>query len=203
MAAVGGLRFSKYHTVEDYNVYKFSQVLCDHKLAFAHVFSGYPGSVHDSRLFRLSGVQNKLNLQHFYDDNLHILADSAYTLQHHLMRPYRNDGHLTREQRFYNKTLSKARASVERAIGLLKIRWRILLNCLPMKRLDLAPYVIVACCVLHNICLTPVENLVYPVIPPQVEPYRGAQLPTRGERRQGFNKRINITNALAQRMPRN
>jgi len=53
----------------------------------------------------------------------------------------------------FNKKLSSARMIVERSIGLLKGGWRCLLDKLPMKRIDLIPRYIIACCVLHNICL--------------------------------------------------
>jgi len=44
--------------------------------------------------------------------------------------------------------------TVERAIGLLKGRWRYLLDKLPMTRTNLIPYYIITCCVLHNMFIT-------------------------------------------------
>ena len=41
-----------------------------------------------------------------------------------LITPYRDNGHLTRQQRRFNTVLSSLRQKVERAIGLLKGRWR-------------------------------------------------------------------------------
>jgi len=43
------------------------------------------------------------------------------------------------------------RQVIERAFALLKGRWR-RLKFLDMKRDDMIPFVILACCVLHNIC---------------------------------------------------
>lgn len=46
---------------------------------------------------------------------------------------------------------------IERAFALLKGRFR-RLKYLHMSRIDLIPYVILACCVLHNICLEGCED---------------------------------------------
>ncbi|XP_011685790.1 PREDICTED: uncharacterized protein LOC105448748 [Wasmannia auropunctata] len=43
--------------------------------------------------------------------------------------------------------------AIERAFGLLKGRFRSLLTVLDMERVDIIPSMILACCVLHNICL--------------------------------------------------
>lgn len=48
---------------------------------------------------------------------------------------------------------------IERAFGLLKCRWRSLLHVLAMNSLEFIPYHILACCVLHNICLEKMDEL--------------------------------------------
>ncbi|EZA54268.1 hypothetical protein X777_06142 [Ooceraea biroi] len=75
------------------------------------------------RVFKYSGLQQRCNDEYFRD-NTHLIADSAYTLQKHIMVPYRNNGHLTNEARRYNHVLSRTRMIIEKAIGLLKGRWR-------------------------------------------------------------------------------
>lgn len=112
------------------------------------------------------------------------------------MRPYRDNGHLTAQQRHFNRTLSRARAAVERAFALLKIRWRKLLNVLPLKRLDIISYFVVVCCILHNICIMPHADLQFPLNPPAPPAYEGHQSPTAQQQREGATKRINITNQL-------
>ena len=69
-----------------------------------------------------------------------------------LMVPYRDNGHLTRQQIRFNEALSSQRQVIERAIGLLKGRWRKLqyLNLLSVKHMTIF---IMAACVLHNFCL--------------------------------------------------
>ena len=66
------------------------------------------------------------------------------------MKPFSDTG-LTPKQRKFNYQLSRSRVVVENAFGRLKGRWRTL-----MKRNDndikYVPTLVVACCILHNIC---------------------------------------------------
>ncbi|KAK0074698.1 hypothetical protein PV326_012229 [Microctonus aethiopoides] len=64
-----------------------------------------------------------------------------------------DNGHLTVEETQYNYVHSSTRMTIERAIGLLKLRWRYFKDKLPMRRTDLIPHYIMAACILHNICL--------------------------------------------------
>lgn len=52
----------------------------------------------------------------------------------------------------FNHVLSQTRQTIERAFALLKGRFR-RLKYLDMSRIDLIAPTILACCVLHNICL--------------------------------------------------
>jgi len=79
-----------------------------------------------------------------------LLGDPAYPLLSWLIKPYHDNGNLTRAQKYFNQRLSKARVSVECAFGRLKGMWRC------RKRLDVhlenVANIVTACCVLHNIC---------------------------------------------------
>lgn len=141
------------------------QLVCDHATLITHCFTGYPGSVHDQRVFRCSEVANFLNDERKFPADSHILGDAAYALHQHLLTPVRDNGHLTNRQNNYNYRHSAARIAVERCIGLLKGRMRSLLHCLPMSRVDLMAEYIVACCAIHNIC-TLREDEIDIVIPP-------------------------------------
>jgi len=66
--------------------------------------------------------------------------------------PFRDNGLLDNRKKKFNKALSSARVAIERSFGLLKGRFR-RLKFLDMRRVDLIPQVIIACCVLHNICI--------------------------------------------------
>jgi len=55
-------------------------------------------------------------------------------------------------QKKYNNQLASVRCVVERAFALLKGRFR-RLKFLDMNRTDLVPKVIMACCIMHNLCI--------------------------------------------------
>ncbi|KYN03435.1 hypothetical protein ALC62_05719 [Cyphomyrmex costatus] len=93
-----------------------------------------------------------------------LLGDAAYTIQRHVIVPYKDNGHLTASEIHFNKKLSSVRMLIERAIALLKGRWRCLLDKLPMTRTDLIPRYIIACCVLHNICLLKRDEIKIPIL---------------------------------------
>ena len=69
-----------------------------------------------------------------------------------LMIPYRENGHLTARQTHFNTVLSSLRQVVERAIRLLKGRWRKLQH-MDHLNVELIVELIISACVLHNICL--------------------------------------------------
>ncbi|XP_018366906.1 PREDICTED: putative nuclease HARBI1, partial [Trachymyrmex cornetzi] len=130
-----------------------AQVVCDHKRLFTHVYVGNVGSVHDARVFRLSALQDYVSNPTKFPDDSHLIGDAAYPLLKQLMVPYTDNGHLTQRQKNYNFCLSSSRMYVERTIGLLKERWRSLLHHLAMGLIEYIPYHVLACCVLHNVCL--------------------------------------------------
>lgn len=173
-------------------------MICNDRLEFMHCYAGLPGSVHDMRVFRFSGVQQRCNEEYFPYDS-HLLGDLAYTIQNHVMIPYRNDGHLTVEQIYYNRILSRARMIIERAIGLLKLRWRYLIEKLPMKRTDLIPYYILAACILHNLCLKFEDTFEYPIVIPNTIDNDAKPLPVDDvPQQQGIRKRNEIQHFLNQ-----
>lgn len=54
------------------------------------MYVGNVGSVHDSRVFRLSSLQdiNNINNPMKFSNNTHIVGDAAYTLHKHLLVLY-------------------------------------------------------------------------------------------------------------------
>ncbi|KAJ8909858.1 hypothetical protein NQ315_013895, partial [Exocentrus adspersus] len=63
------------------------QAVCDHRRKILDVFIGYPGSVHDSRVFRNSPLQNSLDMK---CGRYFLLGDSGYPLQNKLMTPFKD-----------------------------------------------------------------------------------------------------------------
>lgn len=139
-------------------------MICNHKMEFIHSYVGYPGSVHDQRVFSVSGLQDFCNDESKFPNDTHLIGDAAYKILKTLLVPYKDNGHLTEKQKNYNYCLSSTRMVVERSIGLLKGRFRILLDRLPMRRIDLIPKYIMACCVLHNICIMRNDMIEIPII---------------------------------------
>ena len=63
------------------------QAVCDDNLRFLDVFAGYPGSVHDARVFRNSPLYEAIEGGIIHQEH-HILDDSAYALAPNVMVPY-------------------------------------------------------------------------------------------------------------------
>lgn len=116
--------------------------------------------MHDQRVFRLSEVQSYLGDVSKFPEDCHLIGDCAYKLHDNLLVPYRDNGHLTERQRNYNFCHASARIVIERAFGLLKGRFRSLLTTLAMNKVSLIPKHIIACCVLHNVCLMKGDELI-------------------------------------------
>ena len=104
------------------------------------------------------------------------------------MVPFRDNGLLTRRQQNFNFRLSSTRMVIERAFGLMKVRFRILLDCLPLTDIRKIPEFVVACCVLHNICMA--QNDFFPYEVPEVPAEDG--VPEAGRVESGINKRERI-----------
>ncbi|XP_071636848.1 putative nuclease HARBI1 isoform X2 [Temnothorax longispinosus] len=139
------------------------QAVCNAKSVFTHCYAGHVGSVHDARVFRSSTLARYIEMPNkYFPSDTHIIADAAYAIHPHVIVPFRDNGHLTTFQKNYNFCLSSTRMAIERAFGLLKVRFRILLDCLPLTNIKKIPQVILACCVLHNICI--LRNDEFPVI---------------------------------------
>lgn len=103
--------------------------------------------MHDSCVFRRSPIY--ANIQALNEQ--HILGDLAYPLMKGLLVPYKHSGKVTKEEEKYNYIHSKARCCIERAFGLLKGRFR-RLKMLDMTKIEKIPDLIIACCILHNLC---------------------------------------------------
>jgi len=133
----------------------------DHRGLFVDVYIGWPGRIHDARVFANSSLyqrgQNKPLLLDWTDQiagrtiPLILLGDPAYPLLPWLMKAFPDNGNLTQQQKTFNYRLSKARVVVEHAYGRLKGRWRCLLKRLDVSVCDV-PELVTACCILHNVC---------------------------------------------------
>ncbi|XP_028402149.1 putative nuclease HARBI1 [Dendronephthya gigantea] len=126
------------------------QMVCDNNMVLTDVLAGWPGSVHDSRVLRNSSLC--ATAADKFPHDYHLLGDGGYPLRRWLMVPFRNNGHLPLNQVNFNRVLSSNRQIVERAVSLLKGRWR-KLKYLDHLAVKLMVEIIMGACVLHNLCL--------------------------------------------------
>ena len=124
---------------------------------------GWPGRVHDARIWSHSAILEKLQSNTFFGPgwkdtiagqeffNLYLLGDAAYPASPSLVKGFVGSG-LSKKQDHFNWKLSGARMTVERAFGRLKGRWKILQKPIALSTLKGSVEYIGACCVLHNLC---------------------------------------------------
>ena len=137
------------------------QGVVDHSYRFIDVNIGWPGSVHDARVFSHSSIYKKITEHTLLPDctitvngvsiPLYLLGDSAYPLQIWLMKPFTHGTVLTAQQKTFNYRICRARIVVENSYGRLKARWRRLMKRNDMN-IDNISHAITAACILHNIC---------------------------------------------------
>lgn len=130
------------------------QAICDHQRIFRDVFVGYPSSVGDARIFRNSDFFKAAtsNFNNFFNANEIILGDKAYPALRWCIPPYIDRGNLGIQEINFNQMHARTRQIIERSFALLFGRFR-RLKYLDMSRTDFIPDVVLACCILHNLCL--------------------------------------------------
>lgn len=135
------------------------QGICDTSLKFIDVFAGICGSVHDSRVWYMSDIKHLIvnNDNRYFQDYYYIIGDAAYPLSNRLLTPYRDNGHLQPWQINYNTKHAKTRVIIERAFGMLLGRFR-KLKYVYAYNTEFVPFIILACCILHNICINNEEE---------------------------------------------
>ncbi|XP_036329439.1 putative nuclease HARBI1 [Rhagoletis pomonella] len=131
-----------------------TMVVCDHKMRIRSIDPRYPGSCHDSLIWRSSDIRSYLQAQYNNGEhNTWLLGDAGYPLEPFLITPYRSAGEGTHQSTF-NKCHSRARNVVERTIGVMKNRFRCLLSSQRlMYDFNKAKSIINICAALYNICI--------------------------------------------------
>ena len=138
------------------------QAIVDCDLKFIHATVGYPGSLDDASVLKLSGFYELAEKQQILAGPSRelrgkevrplVVGDSAYPLTKWLIKPYSDRGVLTREKRKFNTKLRASRSVVDRALRMLKARFGIV-----TKKTEQRPAsfnkTLTAACVLHNICI--------------------------------------------------
>ncbi|XP_067636860.1 putative nuclease HARBI1 [Eurosta solidaginis] len=131
-----------------------AMIVCDHSMSIRYINAKYPGATHDSMVFSMSALKSHLKQQHQDGTrNTWLLGDAGYALKPYLLTPFRNteDGSA---QRIYNTQHAKGRNIIERTIGVLKNRFRCLLQARALHYTpEKATKIINVCAALHNICM--------------------------------------------------
>ncbi|KAK0140057.1 putative nuclease HARBI1 [Merluccius polli] len=138
------------------------QAVCDSGGRFLDTFTGYPGSVHDTRVLKNS----PLYINQLYPPaGCFIVVDGGYPCSEQpicLMTPYREPLQ-SRVQERYNACHSRARSIIERSFGMMKTRWRsIFFKALEVDT-NFVPSVI-TCCLPFLILIFPSLRIVYGIV---------------------------------------
>ncbi len=116
---------------------------------------GQPGKANDAMVFKMSHLwaSSGGHVDHLIAKQQYpILGDRAYPTKSYLLKPFRDDGQLTRAQWKYNFVHASIRSIVEWGIGCLKGRFRCL-QFLDARTPNKAKKIIATCCFLHNFAL--------------------------------------------------
>ena len=122
------------------------QGISDHEMKFIDCYTAWPGSVNDSRVLKNSGFFVGVRNSKFTNNNCYILGDCAYPLETWLMPPFKDDRHLTNQQKRYNLIHSSTRMVIERVFSVLKGKFR-RLKYLDTIKIDEIPTIIIVDCV--------------------------------------------------------
>ena len=143
------------HAPDYYNRKGFHSVLLQGVVSAKCLFwdfdIGWAGSMHDANLWGRSAIGQYCEAGKLAPYAL--VGDAAYPCRPWMLAPFKGhkDG-LSREEYHWNFVQSSTRMCVERAFGMLKGRWRILL-----KRMDVhlknVPDMVSTCLILHNMCI--------------------------------------------------
>jgi hypothetical protein len=135
-----------------------AQIICDYKLRIRNLVVGYPGSVHDARIFKNCPIYTSPD--RYFDSQEYLLGDSAYQLTKTVMTPFRANSRgsgSTAAGINYNRTLGKYRVRVENCIGQLKERFNSLkelkINIIDNNSLKFLNKWVLVCTIIHNLVI--------------------------------------------------
>ncbi|XP_046807324.1 protein ANTAGONIST OF LIKE HETEROCHROMATIN PROTEIN 1-like isoform X2 [Lucilia cuprina] len=133
------------------------QAVCDYKLSIRQVTIGYPGSVHDAKIFLHSPLAK--HPERYFSSSQWLSGDSAYPLKNFLITPFKRNSseHTLEEREKFNKYFSKYRVRIENCFGLLKEKFGSLkelkFRMLGEENKKECNDWIMVCCILHNIVI--------------------------------------------------
>ncbi|GBG69169.1 hypothetical protein CBR_g3869 [Chara braunii] len=150
-----------YHHTGQFSV--VAQVVCDHECRITSVYVGCPGSVHDSRVLRISELFRQVSQgagvfsegdAHLHDGRhvgRYVLGDQGYPLLPWIMTPVGRTA-TTAQERTYDSCHSSVRSCIERRFGRLKAVWRNFIR--PhISNMKTICKEVMAICILHNLMI--------------------------------------------------
>ncbi len=153
------------YEVDYYNYKKHHSIIMlatvNSDLLFTYTNIGAPGRSNDSSIYNRSSLAQIIEAP-IYDNHFmminnikircHLIADSAFSLNKTLIKPFPERPNMPKEYSNFNYRLSRARCSVERAFGALKNRFRLLHKKIEFDIKNITNLV-KAAVILHNICI--------------------------------------------------
>lgn len=131
-----------------------TQAVCDHRNYFTHVSVG---SIEAAR----SAIVKLINDPEKFPKNTHLIGNASYGLSERILIPYTENGSrpMTQREKNYNAHHASGRVMIDTAFSILKGRWKSIQNTLATNNTKFLPSHILACCVLHNMCILNEDKL--------------------------------------------
>jgi len=129
------------------------QGVCNDKQRFIDVFCGETGSMHDTRVLKRSSLYRKCVSGNFLKGRYLLSDATSYPNLNWLVTPHKDMENLTNNKRIFNYRHSAIKIVIEHTFGLLKGRFRRLLNGFENNCIKFVVECVVAACILHNICI--------------------------------------------------
>lgn len=123
---------------------------------FINIDAQWPGSTHDSHVFRTSEVCTFLEENHRGVEDGYLIGDSGYACSRFLITPYLHPANLSEEA--FNTAHCRTRNTIERVFGWWKRRFHVLHSEIKMKPAKVCK-IIGACAILHNIAISLKEEM--------------------------------------------
>lgn len=123
------------------------QIMMDCDFNIRDIVCRWYGSAHDSRIFNNSRLKERMEQ---LQEGMWLLGDSGYPCLPYLLTPYLSPSN--RSQEAFNVSHKSTRNLIERGFGIWKRRFPAIKYVLRTKLYN-CPSIIVACAVLHNICI--------------------------------------------------
>ena len=134
-------------------------IVCDDNAKVTYIYGGWPGSVHDNRMFKNCRIYQKRG--EYFADFEYLLGDSAFSASAVMVQSFkkvRQQVCLANDMEMFNTKLAQVRIKSEHCIGMLKGRFQCLkkMNTTITSKPEGVKFVmdmLMCCSIMHNILL--------------------------------------------------